>query len=242
MRYLIYSVCLSLMILSIVVNAEEIDNESILRRADIATGANFEGLRWQIHITSTSTAGKVEEQEMEIQATTEKWVAETLAPRRIRGQKLVMVGRNMWFSKPELRKAVPISMRQRLTGGASNGDVASTNYAEDYNATRLSDEVVEGNDCYVFDLVAKEKTVTYDKVKYWIRKDTGLALQAEFFSRSGKLLKTATFKHDNTISVDSKELPFVSRMEIRDAINGDATEIFYSNINIETISPAAFKL
>lgn len=221
--------------------AETPSNEEILRRADIATGAYFAGLRWRIDMVSTDNKGRAEEQTLEIKATGDKWVAETLAPPRARGQKLLMIGRNMWFSKPGLRKSVPISMRQRLSGGASNGDVASTNYAEDYSATRLNDELVENVDCYVFDLIANEKSVTYDQVKYWVRQDTGLGHRAEFYSRSGKLLKTAQFTHDNTIQAEGKSLPFLSAMTIRDTLTGDESQFSYYDINIEAIPPSEFK-
>ena len=37
-----------------------------------------------------------------------------------------------------------ISARQRLTGLAANGDIASTNYARDYEGTIVGEEVVDG--------------------------------------------------------------------------------------------------
>jgi hypothetical protein len=222
--------------------AETLSDTEILRRADIATGANIDGLRWQINVISTNREGDIDEQILEIKATDNQWVAETLKPLRARGQKLLMIGRNMWFSKPNLRKPVPISLRQRLSGGASNGDVASTNYAEDYHPTRLPDELIGDVHCYVFDLAAKEKSVTYDRVKYWINQGTGLGFKAEFYSRSGKLLKTAGFQHENTIQVKGKTLPFISFMSIQDELNGNRSEFTYSEINVETIPASAFRL
>lgn len=223
----------------------QVNNENIaaiLRKADTATGAGLGGIRWQIGIVSTDSKGDVDEQTMQLQAVDNKWVAETLSPLRSRGQKILMIKRNMWFSKPGLRKPVPISMRQRLSGGASNGDVASTNYAGDYTATRLEDEIIDEQSHYVFDLVAKTKSVTYDKVKYWVSQDSGLGAKAEFYSRSGKHLKTASFAYANTIVVDGESKPFLSTMNIVDELNGNHSQFSYGDVEIKSISATAFRL
>lgn len=223
-------------------DSHPIDVKAILQKADLATGANLAGVSWKINIVSTDSQGDIDEQSMHLQAVDKKWAAEFLSPLRSRGQKIVMINRNMWFSKPGLRKPVPISMRQRLSGGASNGDIASTNYAGDYTATRLDDEIINDKACYVFDLVANTKSVTYDKVKYWISQDSGLGIKAEFYSRSGKHLKTASFVYNNSITVDGKSVPFLSAMEIFDELNGDRSQFSYSDIKIERVSATAFRL
>ena len=46
--------------------------------------------------------------------------------------------RTIWFIKPGLRKPVSISARQRLVGDAANGDIATTNYARDYDGATLA--------------------------------------------------------------------------------------------------------
>lgn len=221
--------------------AESLSDTDILRRADIATGAYVGGLRWHIDMTSTDNNGRVEGQTLEVKTADDNWVAETLTPLRARGQKLLMIGRNMWFTKPNLRKPVPISIRQRLAGGASNGDVASTNYARDYEPTRLNDDVIDGYTCYVFDLTATEKVVTYDKVKYWIRQDKNLGIKAEFYSRSGKLLKAASFSYENIIDVNGNMLPFISEMTIEDKLTGAMTKFNYSEIVVEEIPASTFR-
>lgn len=230
------------LLFAVVLQAQELSNEDILRKADFATGANIDGLHFLVTIVSTDKNGDVERQTLDIKSTHDNWVAETQLPPRARGRKMLMINRNMWFTKPDLRKPVPISMRQRLSGGASNGDIASTNYAEDYRATRLADAVVDGHLCYVFDLAAKEKNVTYDQVKYWIRQVDGLGQKAEFYSRSGKLLKTAEFQFDNRITAENHQLPFLSQMVIRDTLSGDISELRYTDVKVAPISAASFRL
>ena len=55
--------------------------------------------------------------------------------------------RIIWFVKPGLRRPVSISARQRLSGDAANGDIASTNYARDYEGTLAGEEAVNGEPC-----------------------------------------------------------------------------------------------
>ena len=140
-------------------------------------------------------------------------------------------------------KPVPISPRQRLTGQASYGDIAATNYVKDYSAVMLGNEVVDAVPCYVLELTAASKSVTYDKVKYWIAQDSGLGIRAEFYTVSGKHIKTARFKYDNQIGSGDKSIPFVSEMQIVDALAGDAvTTLIYTALEVRTLSARDFRL
>jgi hypothetical protein len=222
--------------------AEGLSDQEILRRADLATGGGIPGISWKIDIVSTDSSGETAEQTMEVKATEDKWVAETVSPKRSRGQKLLKIGQNMWFTKRGLRKPVPISLRQRLSGGASNGDVASTQYATDYNATRLADETLGEKETYVFILTAKHNAVTYDRIKYWIDKSSGVGVKAEFYSKTEKLLKTATFEHENTVDHEGRQFPFISEMWIEDEITGSKSHFVYSDVVAHTFPPSTFRL
>ena len=211
-------------------------DEDIIRTADRARGGGIGGVEWEVTATTKFADGKEESRKLVITAKQTDWAAEFISPNKIRGQRLVKRGNNMWFAKPDLRKPVPISQRQRLTGNASNGDIASTNYLRDYEITRLPDETLDGVPTYVFDLKAKDSSVTYDKIKYWISEETGLGIAAEFFSNAGRLLKTARFEYANTIAVDGEQHPFVSTMVIHDAINAeDVTTLSYADPRVRAV-------
>ena len=143
-------------------------------------------------------------------------VAETLAPPKFRGNRILMVSGNMWFYRPDLSKPVPISRRQRLLGQAAYGDLASTNYAKDYNATPLGEEDVDGETCYVFDLKSIDKRATYDVIKYWISKSRLVGVKAEYFTVSGKKLKTGFMRYDSSVKVKGEVRPFISKITIYD--------------------------
>ncbi|MFH0783033.1 MAG: outer membrane lipoprotein-sorting protein [Pseudomonadota bacterium] len=226
----------------ILARADQVVPEEIIAQTDKARG-NLQGIVWIADIESQED-GKIQHRSLIIKNRGENSVAEFTAPAKVQGNKLVMLDRNMWFTKPGLSKPVPISPRQKLIGGAANGDIASTNYAADYDAVLVSEDQVEGIPCYVFDLSAKSKKTTYDRIRYWVSKERLLAEKAEFFTLSGKLFKTATFRYDNTFGNDKGgQQPFISRMTIFDEVTkGNVTIMNYHDIKLETLPDAVFNL
>jgi hypothetical protein len=218
------------------------DAQAILQRSDHARGGGLPGIVWEIQLTPREGARQMETQHLEVRAAVDASIAETLEPARFRGSKILQVGRNMWLTKPGLSKPVPVSPRQRLTGQASNGDIAATNYAADYTATLAGESVVANESCYILDLKARHNRTTYDQIRYWVTKDREVALKAEFYSLSGKLLKTATFEYGLEISYHGRNIPFISHMLIRDALTDADTDMRYSNVRVRAIAPSAFEL
>jgi len=219
----------------------EIDAKAILRAADQARG-NIAGIEWTIRLKSIES-GRIQNRTLEIKARDRNSLATFMAPARVKGRMLLMLDRNMWFLKPGLRKPVPISPRQKLSGGAANGDIASTNYAGNYEAQYVSDELAGGVDCYLFELLSNTRKATYDRIRYWISKDRNVGVKAEFYTVSGKLLKTARFEYDNILQTATETRPFISKMTITDAlIPEDITTMTYSDVMVKEIPDATFNL
>jgi hypothetical protein len=183
-----------------------------------------------------------EQQRLWVKATDDASVAETFEPARFKGSKLLQVGRNMWLTRPGLSKPIPISPRQRMSGQASNGDIAATNYAKDYEAQLTGEEAVAGEACYVLDLKAKHNRATYDKIRYWVSIKRSTGIKAEFYSVSGKLLKTAHFDYANSIQYDGQHVPFVSRMTIRDAMIDAETIMEFGTVKVQKLNAGEFDL
>jgi outer membrane lipoprotein-sorting protein len=116
------------------------------------------------------------------------------SPASEKGKSLLMLGEDLWIYLPNLKKPVRISFQQRLVGDVSNGDMARSNFAHDYNATLAGEEKINDIDTYVLDLVAKSPDKTYNKIKYWVAKNDYSPVQAEFFTVSGRSLKTCTYE------------------------------------------------
>src|SRR5512143_413166 len=111
------------------------DAHTILKDSDQARGGGLPGIVWEIRLQSRDGERSDEQQRILVKAVDDSSVAETQEPVRFKGSKILQVDRNMWMTRPGLSKPIPISPRQRMSGQASNGDIAATNYAGDYDAT-----------------------------------------------------------------------------------------------------------
>ena len=196
--------------------------EILLKDADRARGALESGLSWNTAVDTVDgkTVSKVE---YVIKSKGDKAVAETTAPEAAKGEYLIFKERNLWYLKPGMKRAVVISARQKLTGPASNADIASTNYFRDYDGTIVGEEKVDGVDCWKLELKAKAKNVSYNGIRYWITKTDHLGIKADFLSVKGEVFKSARFKYDNKLKVDKKDQHFVSDMMIVDSQRPDSS-------------------
>ncbi len=214
----------------------------ILHEADRARG-NLAGIVWQIELRSVTRSG---EQSMAFEVSSRAYdlLAESTAPPKDKGKRLLMVNGNMWFDRPGLSKPVPIAQRQRLLGQAAYGDIAATNYANDYDATPLPDEVIDGESCYVFDLTANTARATYDRIRYWVSKSRRIGLQAHYFTASGKLFKSATMDYANVAPArDGAAQPLISSLTIRDELaTKDVTTLTFRDPTFAKLPDRIFNL
>ena len=147
----------------------------------------------QVKITDYEAGKSDEEHLYEVsQKGTDKTYVEFMSPRE-KGRHLLMLGDDMWVYLPDTSRPVRITPLERLTGDASNGDVARTNYAVDYTPVYLRTEKVGATECHVLELTAKRKGATYQRILYWLRTEDARPVRAEFYLTSGKHIKSATF-------------------------------------------------
>lgn len=216
--------------------------EEILAKCDAARG-NQQGIQWKVNVTET-TLDRETSRTIRVKARGFDMLAETLDPPRQKGHKLLLVKNNMWFYKPGLSKPVPVSLRQKLTGQAANGDIASTNYASDYEILSITDAQLDGQECYKFQLKAKSRSVTYEFIDYWVLKESHLGIRADYYTSSGrKLLKTAQMSYDNKLNVDGEENPFISEMFIKDTLQSQSlTKLVFTEPKISQLSSRIFNV
>jgi len=213
----------------------------LLRFADRARG-NLDGIRWNVTINTTENGRQIESS-YDVRARGYNVLAEQTAPRKNKGSLMLVNQGNMWFYKPGISKPVPISRRQRLTGSVSNGDIATTNYAEDYDATFLPEEEVEGELCYMLNLQAKPKhDCTYDRIVLAISKERIVGIKADYYTISGKLFKSSTMQYDHTIPAeDNGRWPFVSKILFTSAIaTEEAASLTFSAPELVAIPAGIF--
>jgi len=220
------------------VSPAELKARDVLRYADRARG-NLEGVEWEVDVY-TNEKGVEQERELDVKARGYDFLATMTSPPKVKGSKLLMVDHNMWYTKPGLRKPVPVSSRQKLIGGASYGDIAATNYADDYKAASVESGSYKEESCYVFDLQAHTKKATYDRIKYWISKKRIVGVKAEYYTVSGKMFKWAYFNYSNQISIGGKRHPFISKMTIKDALIEDQiTTMTFNRPKLVKVPPSA---
>lgn len=221
---------LSLLILTILFLAFNvsagISTHDILKRADESRG-NLQGVSWEVLVESIEKQ-RTDTMVYDIKARGFDISGMSLEPPKHKGSKLLMLKTNMWFYKPGLSKPIPISQRQKLMGNAAYGDIASTNYAEDYEAKPLADEAVNGEECYVFDLKSKNDKTTYDQVKYWISKKRLVGVRAEYFTVSGKKFKLADLDYGNTVTISGEVRPFISKITLHETLMSE--DVTYLNL------------
>ena len=128
---------------------------------------------------------------------TDTGYAEFLTPPRDKGVKYLKVRDNMWMYLPSVDKVIKITgamLRQSMMGSDFSYEDAleSTRLLEKYTASVTGEETVDGRVCYVIDLTAKVKDVTYFKRKIWVDKERFIPLREELFAMSGKKLKEMT--------------------------------------------------
>lgn len=119
----------------------------------------------------------------------DKTLIKTIAPARDRGRNLLMLEDNMWAYIPNLKRAVRVSLNQKLTGQAANGDISRMRWADDYTATIESENAKE----WVLFLTANRKGLTYDKIRAHVEKNTFRPIKAQYLQLNGDPLKLATF-------------------------------------------------
>jgi hypothetical protein len=165
-------------------------------------------------------------------------ISEAIFPERQKGRKLLMRGNDLWIYLPTVKRPTRISFREKLTGEVSNGDIAKTNYAEDYTAVLVGTEKVNNFDCQKLLLTGKNlKEVTYAKITYWIKSDNFMPVKAEYHAISGKLLKSAIFS-DLKPMLASK---YLTKMTITDALTPKKQSVLiYSDYKNESFQESLF--
>jgi len=201
------------------------------RSRGVMTGGT--GVQWTVSVQSSGSDNR----RATFRATSQggKTFAEVLSPESAKGRKyLAEAGGTMWFMKPELSRPVSIPRRQRLSGDAAIGDLASTSYVKGYKVAGQADDQVNGEAATVYTLKANSLSDTYAQIRYWVTKSGNLGKKAEFYTRGGQLVRSATMSYGNRAG----GRPFLSSMTIQD---GSRTiRLRYSNVKISSFPSSMF--
>lgn len=141
----------------------------------------------------------------------------TLKPKRDVGKNFLMIDENMWAFVPNINRSLRVSLNQKISGQASNGDISRMRWHGDY------DVKIEKQDAKSWQLIltANKKGLTYDKIRAWIAKKTFRPIKAEFMTKAGRKIKNIEFKKFKKIAGGTRPV----EMLITDATDSSKSSI-----------------
>lgn len=177
--------------------------DEILRAAD-AVRNPADNYRMQIQVQTATS-----DQEFEVLLKgSEKTLVVVKKPSRDIGRNMLMIERDFYAYIPNLKRAMRLSLAQKLAGEVANGDIARTRWAGDYTPTV---EKQNGDEANLF-LDGKKPGLTYSKIRLWVELKTHRPIRAEFLGLDGKtVLKRAWYEEYKTLA--GAERPSVLRIE-----------------------------
>ena len=210
---------------------------SIVEKADLIRFP-AEGFQVDVGITSTHSGQVLESRRYRVLSKgNSNTVVMVTEPASERGQIILMKDRDLWVFMPEVSQPIRIALSQRLTGQVANGDLARANFAADYNPKLLRTETIGSDSYHVLELIAVDRSVTYQKVVYWVREKDSWPYKAEFYSLSNRLLKTC--KYENYQTMEGKLRP--TRLVMDDALkSGEQSVLEYGSMKLRDLPDKIF--
>jgi len=127
-----------------------------------------------------------------------------------KGTKYLKLSGELWIYFPDAEGITKISghmLRESMMGSDFSYEDVMENeeLLKKYTVSVVGNEKVNDRDCYVLELVAKDKNITYAKRKQWVDKEKFVVMKMQLFALSGKLLKEAVM--DNVKKYDNRYFP-----------------------------------
>ncbi|MCX6129454.1 MAG: outer membrane lipoprotein-sorting protein, partial [Proteobacteria bacterium] len=136
-----------------------------------------------------------------------KTLIKTLSAAHSKTSALLMIDQDMWAYIPSLKRAVRVSLQQKLSGQAANGDIARMRLAGDYDVRIESEDGLN----WILFLSANKKGLTYDRIRLWVSKNGFRPQKAEYLSLNSEALKTASFENYGLIAGSQRPQTIIIR-------------------------------
>ncbi|MBD3289757.1 outer membrane lipoprotein-sorting protein [candidate division KSB1 bacterium] len=146
--------------------------------------------KMQMTITTTSGEKRTFTYESWSKSKGEKNLVRYLEPRRVKDQAVLMLNNadDIWMYFPRtqrVRKLATHAKKQKMQGSDfSYEDMGSGDtFIEDFTATRLEDEFMEGYDCYKIELNRKpDSDVSYSRIIMWVIKENFYPIVLDYYN------------------------------------------------------------
>ena len=121
----------------------------------------------------------------------DKSFVELTAPPREKGRQMLRLGEVVWSYMPSVKKSIRVSGRGSFMGGDfENNDVLRLNLIGDYTP-----EIIEElPDQYVLGLKGRDLSLSYAKIKLWVRKHDFQAIKQEYYTLTDQLIKSTIYE------------------------------------------------
>ncbi len=180
---------------------------------------------------------------------TEKQLLEYLEPADVKGTKFLSITEEgkealMYIYFPFLGR------ERRIAAGEESDSFMGTDftyeemgsgqtYQEEYDASKLEDEVLEEYPCYVLRLIPQEEDSGYTYLKMWVWQEEFLLLRIEFYKEGDRLTKTLS---NSDIREEEEDEFMPHRIVMADEIKGTKTIIEIIETKEEELSEDYFTL
>ncbi len=151
-----------------------------------------------------------------------------------RGQKLLRVEDELYLFYPDAEDIIPMhgaALKQSLFGDVSYEDITEgKNTLDKYKVSIKGSRNVDGVDCWVIEMIATSRDVPYPKQIIQVGKVDNVLRAAEYYARSGRLLKIADVKSFREFD-DGHVL--ITEMELADQLRrGSSTRMRIDTVEV----------
>jgi hypothetical protein len=143
--------------------------------------------------------------------------AEIMSPAKDKGNRFLLIDKNMWQYVPTIQKTTRISPSMMLDSWMgsdfTNDDIVKeSSIVNDYTHVLSGSQVIEGEMCHKVELTpVPDAAVVWGKIVYYARSGDGLPARQEFYNEHGvlkKVLDYSVFK-----KMDGRVIPTEYRMK-----------------------------
>jgi outer membrane lipoprotein-sorting protein len=112
------------------------------------------------------------------------------------GQKVLMVGDQLWMLLPGSARPIRITPLQKLLGEAATGDIATMTWSDDYNGSVGREIEVDGVACLELELTARRPTLSYQRIVLHVARGDYRPVHADLYAVSNRKIKQAHFRFE----------------------------------------------
>ncbi len=152
-----------------------------------------------------------------------------------RGQKILRVDDELYLFYPDAEDIIPMhgaALKQSMFGDISYEDITEgRNTLDKYDVEMIGSEMVDGEDCWVIEMIATSKDVPYPKQIVKVGKADYVLREAEYYARSGRILKIVDV---TSIEIFNDGRVMVTGMVLEDQLRrGSSTSMTIEKIEVD---------